>query len=288
MFPQISYWAFRDGLSGRRSVVETMRLAREAGFEGIELAVSAVGELTPCTPPEVCRDLAREAAALGLRLGSVATGLFWGANPASADPLVRAHALDIGRNSLAVTAALGAKHFLVVPGAVDIFFDPKAEVVPYDLCYKRALAFCRSLARTAEKTGVTVCAENVWNKFLLSPLEFRGFLRAVGSRYVGAYFDVGNVWQYGYPQDWIRILGRAIKRVHVKDFRRAVGTADGFCQLGDGDVPLAESLALLKRIGYRGPVTAEVFPGPTDTDEPAFLRTVAARLKHVMPGGAGA
>jgi len=283
MYTQASYWAFRDGFTGRRSIVETMRLAREAGFGGIELAVSADGELTPDAPAAECRRLAREAKALGVRVGSVATGLFWGANPASADKAVRARALEIGRKSLAVTAALGVRHLLVLPGHVDVFFDPKAEVVPYDACYRRALAFCRALARTAEKNGVTACVENVWNKFLLSPLEFKRFLREVGSRRVAAYFDVGNVWQYGYPQHWIRILGRAIRRVHVKDFRRAVGTADGFCQLLEGDVPLKESLALLARLGYKGPVTAEVFAGPADTDEPAFLRTTADRLKKVMP-----
>jgi hexulose-6-phosphate isomerase len=283
MFTQISYWAFRDGGSGRRSVAEAMRLAREAGFEGIELAVSGEGELTTDTPPEECRRLAAEARRIGIRIGSVATGLFWGTNPASADPAVRARAVEIARRSLAITAALGARHFLVVPGAVDVAWDPKGEVVPYDQCYKRALAFCRAAARTAEKAGVTVCVENVWNKFLLSPLEFRQFIRLVGSRAVAAYFDVGNVWAYGYPQDWIRILGRTIKRVHVKDFRRSVGTLEGFCQLGDGDVPLAESLALLADVGYTGPVTAEVFPGPKDTDERVFLRTTFERLRKVMP-----
>ena len=283
MYSQASYWSFRDGFSGRRSLVEAMRLAHDVGFEGIEPAVSAEGELTPDTPPAECRRLAGEARRIGIRIGSVATGLFWGANPASDDKAVRARALEIGRKALAVTAALGARHFLVVPGSVDVFFDPKAAVVPYDLCWKRAVGFCRALARTGERTGVTVCVENVWNKFLLSPLEFRRFLREVGSRRVAAYFDVGNVWQYGYPQHWISILGRAIKRVHVKDYRRAVGTADGFCQLLDGDVPLAESLAMLARLGYKGPVTAEVFAGPADTDERAFLKTTLQRLRKVMP-----
>jgi len=283
MFTQASYWAFRDGFTGRRSVVETMRLAREAGFDGIELAISAEGELTPDTSAAECRRLAGEASRLGVRLGSVATGLFWGANAASADKTVRARALEIGRKALDVTAALGVRHLLVLPGHVDVFFDPKAEVVPYDACYRRALAFCRTLARAAEKAGVTACVENVWNKFLLSPLEFRRFIREVGSRRVAVYFDAGNVWQYGYPQHWIKVLGRTIRRVHVKDFRRAVGTADGFCQLLDGDVPLKESLALLAASGYKGPVTAEVFAGPADTDEAAFLRTTAERLKKIMP-----
>ena len=285
MYAQISYWAFRDGGSGRRSVVETMRLAREAGFDGLELAVSAEGELTPDAPAEECRRLAREAKRLGLRIGSVASGLLWSANPASADPAVRRQALETTRRCLRVAAALGARHLLVLPGHVDVFFDPKAEVVPYDACYRRALAFCRKLGEAGAKVGVTACVENVWNKFLLSPLEFRRFIREVGSPRVRVYFDVGNVWAYGYPQHWIAVLGRLIQRVHVKDYRRAVGTVEGFCQLLDGDVPLAESLAMLARIGYKGPVTAEVFPGPGDADERAFLAATADRLCRILPGG---
>jgi len=283
MYTQASYWAFRESGSGHRSVVEAMRLAREAGFDGLELAISAEGELTPDTPPDECRRLAREAGAVGVRLGSVATGLFWGTNPASSDKATRARAVEIARQSLRVTAALGVDHLLVLPGNVDVIFESGSEVVPYDLCWKRALRFCRAIARTAEKAGVTACVENVWNKFLLSPLEFKRFIEEVGSPRVAAYFDVGNVWNYGYPQHWIRILGRRIRRVHVKDFKREVGTLEGFRQLGDGDVPLAESLRLLAKIGYRGPVTAEVFPGPADTVESTFLHRTAERLKGVMP-----
>ena len=281
MFTQISHWSFRD--SSRRSVVEVMRLAREAGFEGIELAISAEGELAPDTPARECRRIAREAKALGLRIGSVASGLFWSANPASADKATRQRALQIARRSLALTAALGARHLLVIPGHVDVFFEPQAEVVRYDLCYKRAISFCRKVGRAAGKVGVTACVENVWNRFLMSPLEFRQFIGEVADPRVAVYFDIGNVWALGYPQHWIRILGRLIKRVHVKDFKRSVGTVDGFCQLLEGDVPLRESLGMLADRGYKGPVTAEVFPGPADTDERAFLRTTAERLRKVLP-----
>jgi hexulose-6-phosphate isomerase len=281
MFTQISHWSFKD--SARRPVVELMRLAKEAGFDGIELAVGGEGELTPKTPLEECRRIAREAKAIGLKLGSAASSLFWTWNPASADAAVRAAAFEMTRRSLAITAALGARHLLVIPGHVDVFFQPDAEVVPYDLCYKRALAFTKKAGRAAAKVGVTACVENVWNRFLMSPLELRQFVRQVGSPNVGVYFDVGNVWDLGYPQHWIGILGRSIKRVHVKDFKRAVGTVEGFCQIGDGDVPLRESLGMLAALGYKGPVTAEVFPGPGDADEEKFLRTTARRLRKILP-----
>jgi hexulose-6-phosphate isomerase len=125
--------------------------------------------------------------------------------------------------------------------------------------------------------------ENVWNRFLLSPLEFKQFIKDVGSRNVGVYFDIGNVWTYGYPQHWINILGKMITCVHVKDFKRSVGTVEGFCQLLDGDVPLKESLALLKKIGYRGPVTSEVFMPSGYYDEGAFLAESAERMTKILP-----
>ncbi|MFB3890903.1 MAG: sugar phosphate isomerase/epimerase family protein [Phycisphaerae bacterium] len=281
MFTQISYWAFRDGATGKRNVIEAIGLAKAAGFEGIELCVSAEGDITPDTPADKCREISAAAKSMGMKIASTASGLLWDANPASADAATRKRALDITIKSLRVTRDLGAKFLLVLPGAVDVFFKPGGEVVPYDDCHKRALAFARKVAKAAAKLGVFACFENVWNRFLLSPLEFRDFVDAAGKG-AGSYFDVGNVWLTGYPQHWIKVLGRRIKAVHVKDFKRAVGNVSGFCQLLDGDVPLAESLALLARQGYKGPVTAEVFPGPDD-DEMTFLRTVAERIRKIMP-----
>jgi hexulose-6-phosphate isomerase len=284
MHTQISYWAFRDGLTGRRKVLEAMALAKEAGFDGIELCIGAEGDLTPETASQQSRAIARAAKQMDLKLGSAASGMLWGCNPASADARVRRRALEVTAGCLRVAADLGAKRLLVLPGSVDVFFDPASPVVPYDDCYKRTLAFARAVAKEARKCGVTACFENVWNRFLMSPLEFDRFLGEVRSPSAAMYFDVGNVWNLGYPQHWIKILRRRIKAVHVKDFRRAVGNASGFCQLLDGDVPLAESLRLLKKQGYKGPVTAEVFPDPaSDTDEPAFLRTTAERLRSIMP-----
>jgi hexulose-6-phosphate isomerase len=100
--------------------------------------------------------------------------------------------------------------------------------------------------------------ENVWNKFLLSPLEMARFLDEIGSPFVGAYFDAGNVLVHGYPQHWIRILGARIRKVHVKDFRTSIGSIAGFCNPLQGDVPWNEVRIALDEIGYGGPVTAEV------------------------------
>ena len=278
MYSQISIWAFRD-----RKIMEAMTMARQAGFAGIELAIGETGEITPDTPANELHNYAAAAKACGLKIGSVASGMLWGVNPASKDKATRDRAVELTKKSLAATAELGAKHLLVLIGHVDVFFMPGSEVVPYDDCYKRSLDFCREIGKAAAKLGVTACVENVWNRFLLSPMEFAEFIDTVKSKAVGVYFDVGNVWNFGYPQHWIEILGKRIGRVHVKDFRRAVGNANGFCNLLDGDVPLKESLRLLKKVRYSGPVTAEVAPGREDVDDMAFLNRTAERLASLLP-----
>ncbi len=107
---------------------------------------------------------------------------------------------------------------------------------------------------------VVIAIENVWNKFLLSPLEMRDFIDSFKSNAVGAYFDVGNVLLIGYPEQWIRILGHRIKRVHVKDFKRSVGTVEGFVDLLEGDVDFTAVKEALADIGYDGYLTAELLP----------------------------
>ena len=94
-------------------------------------------------------------------------------------------------------------------------------------CYKRSVANLRAVGKAAAKKEVVACVENVWNRFLYSPLEFKQFLKDVGHKNVAMYLDIGNVWNFGYPQDWIEIIGKQIARVHVKDFRRTVGNANG-------------------------------------------------------------
>jgi hexulose-6-phosphate isomerase len=155
---------------------------------------------------------------------------------------------------------LGVDAILVVPGAVDVFFLPDAEVVPYDVAYSRSREAIGGLVQKAEANRVAIGLENVWNKFLLSPLELRDFIDGFGSAFVGSWFDAGNVLSTGYPEHWIPILGERIKRVHVKDFKTAIGNGNGFCDLGEGDVNWPAVLSALKAIHYDGWVTAEMIP----------------------------
>ena len=162
---------------------------------------------------------------------------------------------------LRITAWLGADALLTIPAAVDVFFNPDAPVVPYDTALERARAGIERVLPVAEEVGVALAIENVWNKLFLSPVELRDFIDSFDSTLVGSYFDVGNVVPFGYPEQWVRILDHRIKRVHLKDFKRAVGTADGFCDLLEGDVNWPAVMGALQEIGYDGPLTSEVMPG---------------------------
>ena len=102
--------------------------------------------------------------------------------------------------------------------------------------------------------------ENVWNKFLLSPLEFKDFIDKVDSPFVGIYLDVGNVVYTGYPEQWIKILGKRIKKVHFKDFRRSIGNINGFVDLLSGDVNFPAVMRAFTTTGYNDYVIAEMMP----------------------------
>ncbi|MCX7824458.1 MAG: sugar phosphate isomerase/epimerase, partial [Verrucomicrobiae bacterium] len=146
--------------------------------------------------------------------------------------------------------------------------------------YQRSLDALHRCARVAEKHKVTLCLENVWNKFLLSPLEMREFIDKLGSDCVGAYFDVGNVVLYGYPQDWIRTLGKRIVRVHIKDFKPVIGNINGFCNLLDGDVNWKAVMAELRALRYDGLCTVEV-PAYRQSPE-GCLRDWSSKLDQIF------
>jgi hexulose-6-phosphate isomerase len=256
MKKSISTWSFYGNLdfSGK------LALAREAGFAGFEPDLSEAGAVNFSISNADLLGLRKKADQAGMVLSGLATGLYWGANPASADPSVRSKAATILARQVECAAALGIDAVLVVPGAVGVDFLPGSEIVPYDLAYRRGVDFIKAALPLAEKHCVTLCVENVWNKFLLSPLEMREFIDGFGSERVGAYFDVGNVLSTGYPEHWIRILGTRIRRIHLKDYRRAVGSVDGFCDLLSGDVDWAAVASALKSVPYSGWVTAEMIP----------------------------
>ena len=262
MKKSISYWSFPGGLEGKSklNLKGCMKKAKEAGFEGIEFAVAEVGELTLSSTRQDLERIVQASKDVGIELSSLATGLLWDYSLTSCDDKTREKAKDIVRRMLEFASYLGVDTVLVIPGTVDVFFKPDAEVVPYHLAYERSLEALKECVPTAERYKVSMGIENVWNKFLLSPLEMRDFIDKIGSPYLGAYFDVGNSLLTGYPEHWIRILGKRIKKVHLKDFKTSVGNVNGFVDLLEGDVNWAGVMTALEEIGYHGWLTAEILP----------------------------
>jgi len=252
----INIWSF----PGDWELEKKVQTAAEAGFEGFEPDLSEDGPLGMKSTATEVRQVGRLIRSHGLQVTSLATGLYWGANAASESAKNRKAAARILRKQIETAARLETDTILVVPGAVGADFIPGAEEVPYDLAWQRAGELIANALPLARKNGITIGIENVWNKFLLSPLEMNTFVDQFSDKHVGVYFDVGNALANGYPEHWIRILGKRIRRVHVKDYRRAVGSVDGFVDLLSGDVNWPGVVAALGEIRYAGWCAAEMIP----------------------------
>jgi L-ribulose-5-phosphate 3-epimerase len=267
----INGWAFPKATP----LAEAARLAKQAGFEAVEPTLDAEGELTPVTGESDCRRIGDAIRGAGLQVASLATGLFWERNYTSPDPQVRAGAMELTRLGLQQAQWLGAPVLLVVPGVVGHPANPARQVTGYADALHYAYVALRELALDAESHGAILAIENVWNQFLLSPVEMRDFIDRINSPWVGAYLDVGNVLKFGFPQDWIEVLGGRVVRVHLKDFKVRVVTKDGFCGLGEGDVDWPAVMAALRRQRYDGPLTYE---GRGD------LADISQRIDRIMAG----
>jgi hexulose-6-phosphate isomerase len=249
MIKSISYWSMPPGTD----VEGAMRLAKKTGFAGIELAVDEAGEFSLETTPDGYARIRGLADEIGIQLPTVATGLGWAYPVVGPDPAICEKGKQVVRKCLEAAEALGAGVILCVPGSV-------TDAYAYDVACEQLVTAFQELAPEAESRGVVIGLENVWNKFMLSPVEFAGLVDRIGSAYVQAYFDVGNVVLTGFPDQWIRILGSRIKAVHFKDFKRSIGTIEGFIDLLEGDVPWDRVMAAFRAIGYEGAMTAEMMP----------------------------
>ena len=264
----ISIWSFPQ-----QSLKESFALAKDAGFEGVEVALAETGELSLETTPEQLEQIKKDAEECGIELYSVASGLYWDywLNADSEDE--REKAKSIVRRQLEVAKALGCDTILVIPGTVNADFIDPNRVVDYVTTYERSLAALLELKSYAEELQVSIGLENVWNKFLNSPVEMSDFIDKIGSDYVGSYFDVGNVLFNGYPEHWIRALGKKIKKVHFKDFRKNPGGVNSFVDLLAGDINYPEVIKALREVGYDGWVTAEMIPNYTYYPETIIYNT---------------
>lgn len=257
MIKTISYWSIRGGGDHSRAPEEAMDDAKKAGFAGIELAIAEKGVLTPGTDQATCERWRKAAADKGVIMQTLASGMSWGCCPTHPDAAVRKKAIAIHAAALQRAAWLGCEAMLFVPGAVRVPWIPSFPPVPYEKAMNWAREAVEALLPVAEKVGVDLCVENVWNGLLLSPLEWRDLLDRYKSPRLGMYFDVGNYLAYHqYPPHWIELLGKRIRRIHIKDY----SYKEGFVDLLKGDVPWKETMAALKKVGYRKTIVAEMMP----------------------------
>ena len=245
---------------------ERFALAREVGFQGME--VNTIDD------PKVAEEIAKAAQAAKLPIHSVMNSEHWRSPLSSADAAVVDKSVKGMLTSIANAKLLGADTVLLVPAVV----DPKTS---YKEAWDRSYKVIRErILPEAEKQGIIIGIEEVWNKFLLSPLEMNTYVDSFKSKWVQAYFDVGNIVFYAYPQDWIRTLGPRIKKVHLKDFHldRREGKFD-WVNLGEGDIDWVEVRKALHDIGYDGYVTTEISGG-----DKAYLTDVVARIDKFLAG----
>lgn len=271
MKKSISIWSFQES-----DVRKCINLASKAGFQGIELALDSNGDVALDTSEEQLLLIKKEAADSGIQIHSVASGLYWDYSFTSNVEDERKKAYEIAVCQIRTAKILGADSVLIIPGAVGVDFIKEREVIPYDTAYERALAAFQKLKAVAEEYEIQVGIENVWNKFLVSPLEMRTFIDQIDSPFVGSYFDVGNVVFNGYPEHWIKILGDRIKKVHFKDYRREAGGLCGFVDLLAGDVDWKGVMQAFEKIRYDGWCTAEMLPPYSQYSDQIIYNTSAS------------
>ncbi len=247
-----------------KTISEKFEAARQAGFEGVEV-------MSHLDRNEVLR--ARDAT--GLVIPSVCDALHWKFLLSDPDPKIREQGIDALKVSLEDAKAYGADTVLLVPGRV-------TESVSYDVCWERTVEEIKKAIPLAEQLNVRIAIENVWNNFLLSPVEAAYYVDQFRSNIMGSYFDCGNILVYGWPEQWIRILGHRIAKVHIKEFSRQIadkqGKGAGFgVKLTEGDVNWTAVMKALDDIGYNSFTTIEQPGGGT----PEGLKDLCDRLKRI-------
>lgn len=220
--------------------------------------------------------MARDLSEIGVSVPSIATRLYWKYTPTSGDPAIRRRVLDITKRQVEITGRFGAGMILYVAGSVS-----EGAPLLYLLAYQRAKDALAEVARLAAAEGLLVGVENVWNNFLMSPLEMRTFLDELGDPCVGAYLDTGNAFVYARPEDWIVTLGPRLVMVHFKDCKADIRSTKAFSPLLHGDVDWPAVMSALAEVGYEGHVVEE-FVTPYRYCGDQLVRDLSAAMDRVL------
>lgn len=260
MKKSINLWAFP--YPERMTLRECFKLAKRAGFDGIELNYDLENDLSPKSGTSDYETIRKMADDIGIAISGLCSFLFWPYPFTSNDAEKRARGLEIAGRMTQAAHDLGVENLLVVPGAVHIPWRTDHTPVPNDVCDRRAREAVGSLVSKAENLNVFLNIENIFfNGFLMTPMEMNGFVDSFQSEHVRVHFDTGNISMFQYPEHWIPILGKRIRNVHFKEFTRK-GTdysLETFRPLLDGTTNWPAVLEELDAIGYDGYTTFEYF-----------------------------
>lgn len=248
------------------SLPDKFQLLKDCGFDGVEL--DSPGKYNPTEVTEACKRV-------GFQIEGVVDQFHWQVNLADPSAKTRAAAVEHLKGALRECKAFGGTSVLLVPAVVN-------KQVTYDDAWKRSIEEIRKAIPTAEETGVKIAIENVWNQFLLSPLEAARYVDQFESPHVRWHFDIGNVINYGWPEQWVRILGKRIVKLHFKEFSRKrrdeEGLWKGFAvELLEGDNDWPAIMKALDEVGYDTWACAEVAGGGPDR-----MKAIAARMDKIL------
>ncbi|GIW79152.1 MAG: hypothetical protein KatS3mg105_0959 [Gemmatales bacterium] len=248
------------------SILDKFKLLKELGFDGVELDSPSNLDVKEVL---AARDKT------GLEIPGVVDSVHWRASLSDPDPAMRAKGVDALKTALRDAKTYGGTSVLLVPAVVK-------KDVPYDVAYERSQAEIRKVLPLAEKLGIKIAIENVWNNFLVSPLETARYVDEFKSPMVAVHFDVGNVLRYGWPEHWIRILGRRIVKLDIKEYSLEIANNEGLrkgfrVELLEGDCDWPAVMKALRDIDYTGWGTAEIPGGGRER-----LQEIAQRMDRIF------
>ncbi len=248
------------------SIMDKFKMLRELGYDGVEFS-------SPHSLDH--KEILAARDKTGLQIPGVVNSEHWKSPLSHPDPKVREKCFNATVQAMQDCKLYGGTTVLLVAGIVN-------DQISYADTYARTQAEIGRLIPHAEKTGIKIAIENVWNNFLLSPTETARYLDEINHPLVGWYFDIGNILRYGWPEQWIEILGKRIMKLDVKEYSRKKQNEEGLwkgfdVELTEGDVNWPAVVSSLQKIGYTGWASAEVQGGDRQR-----LQFVLDRMKKIF------
>jgi len=260
MKKSINQWAFP--YPDKMNLEQCLHLAKDAGFDGIELNYDLDNDLSPKSGPKEYAEIRKLADKIGIQISGLCSFLFWPYALTNNDNAKRTRGFELAQKMTQAAHDLGVENLLVVPGAVHIPWRTDYEPVPNDVCDKRAREAIGKLLPLAEKLKVRMNIENIFfNGYLMTPGEMADFVDSFKSEFVKVHFDTGNIMMFQFPEHWVKQLGKRIQNVHLKEFTKK-GTdysLESFRPLLDGTTNWPAVIEAFDQTGYKGYLTFEYF-----------------------------